>query len=147
LGFLARSFNDHDFSRYDLDAPFPDVAALGWNSQQSATQKILAQVKAEGLTLRQIAQRLSTPRGQFIGTPGQIADQLEDWFANEGADGFVVFETMPGQLDLFVDHVVPLLQARGVFRTEYEGETFRDHLGLPFVENRHTVARQARNAA
>jgi FMN-dependent oxidoreductase (nitrilotriacetate monooxygenase family) len=103
LGFLARSFNDHDFSQYDLDAPFPDVAALGWNSQQSATQKILAQVKAEGLTLRQIAQRLSTPHGQFIGTPVQIADQLETWFANEGADGFVVFETMPGQLDLFVD--------------------------------------------
>jgi FMN-dependent oxidoreductase (nitrilotriacetate monooxygenase family) len=147
LGFLARSFNDHDFSQYDLDAPFPDVAALGWNSQQSATQKILAQVKAEGLTLRQIAQRLSTPRGQFIGTPVQIADQLETWFANEGADGFVVFETMPGQLDLFVDHVVPLLQERGLFRTDYEGETFRDHLGLPFVENRYTAARQARNAA
>jgi len=147
LGFLARSFNDHDFSQYDLDAPFPDVAALGWNSQQSATQKILAQVKAEGLTLRQIAQRLSTPRGQFIGTPVQIADQLETWFAHEGADGFVVFETMPGQLDLFVDHVVPLLQERGLFRTDYEGETFRDHLGLPFVENRYTAARQARNAA
>jgi FMN-dependent oxidoreductase (nitrilotriacetate monooxygenase family) len=147
LGFLARSFNDHDFSQYDLDAPFPDVAALGWNSQQSATQKILAQVRTEGLTLRQIAQRLSTPRGQFTGTPAQIADQLETWFADEGADGFVVFETMPGQLDLFVDHVVPLLQARGLFRNEYEGETFRDHLGLDFVENRHTAARRARSAA
>jgi FMN-dependent oxidoreductase (nitrilotriacetate monooxygenase family) len=147
LGFLARSFNDHDFSQYDLDAPFPDVAALGWNSQQSTTQKILAEVKAENLTLRQIAQRLSTPRGQFIGTPAQIAEKLEAWFTQEAADGFVLFETMPGQLDLFIDHVVPLLQSRGLFRTEYEGKTFRDHLGLPFPENRYTEARQARSAA
>jgi FMN-dependent oxidoreductase (nitrilotriacetate monooxygenase family) len=147
LGFLARSFNDHDFSQYDLDAPFPDVAALGWNSQQSSSLKILAQVKAENLTLRQIAQRLSTPRGQFIGTPAQIADRMEAWFANEAADGFVVFETMPGQLDLFVDHVVPLLQARGLFRTAYEGDTFRQNLGLPFPENRYTASRRARSAA
>jgi FMN-dependent oxidoreductase (nitrilotriacetate monooxygenase family) len=147
LGFLARCFNDHDFSQYDLDAPFPDVAALGWNSQQSATQRILAEVKAENLTLRQIAQRLSTPRGQFIGTPAQIADKLEVWFTQEAADGFVLFETMPGQLDLFIDHVVPLLQSRGLFRTEYEGKTFRDHLGLPFPQNRYTAARQARSAA
>jgi FMN-dependent oxidoreductase (nitrilotriacetate monooxygenase family) len=147
LGFLARTFNDHDFSQYDLDAPFPDVAALGWNSQQSSSLKILAQVRAENLTLRQIAQRLSTPRGQFIGTPAQIADRLETWFANEAADGYVVFETMPGQLALFVDHVVPLLQARGLFRTDYEGETFRENLGLPFPVNRYTAARQARSAA
>jgi FMN-dependent oxidoreductase (nitrilotriacetate monooxygenase family) len=147
LGFLARCFNDHDFSQYDLDAPFPDVAALGWNSQQSATQKILAEVKAENLTLRQIAQRLSTPRGHFIGTPTQIADKLEAWFTQEAADGFVLFETMPGQLDLFIDHLVPLLQSRGLFRTEYEGKTFRDHLGLPFPQNRYTAARQARSAA
>jgi len=147
LGFLARAFNDHDFSRYDLDAPFPDVASLGWNSQQSATQKILAQVSVENLTLRQIAQRLSTPRGQFFGTPAQVADRMEAWFANEAADGYVVFETMPGQLELFADHVVPLLQARGLFRTAYEGDTFRDHLGLPFPVNRYAVARQARSAA
>jgi FMN-dependent oxidoreductase (nitrilotriacetate monooxygenase family) len=147
LGFLARSFNDHDFSRYDLDGPFPDVAALGFNSQQSSSQKILAQVAAENLTLRQIAQRLATPRGQFVGTPAQIADRLEAWFSQEGADGFVLFETLPGQLDLFVDHVVPLLQARGLFRTEYEGDTFRQNLGLRFPVNRYTAARQARTAA
>jgi FMN-dependent oxidoreductase (nitrilotriacetate monooxygenase family) len=147
LGFLARAFNDHDFSRYDLDAPFPDVASLGWNSNQSASQKILAQVRAEGLTLRQIAQRLSTPRSRFVGTPAQIAGHMVEWFENEGADGFVLFETLPGQLDLFVDHVVPLLQARGLFRTDYTGETFRDTLGLPFPVNRYTAARDARSAA
>jgi len=147
LGFLARAFNDHDFSRYDLDAPFPDVAALGWNSNQSASQKILAQVRSENLTLREIAKRLSTPRGSFVGTPAQIVDHMVEWFENEGADGFVLFETLPGQLELFVDHVVPLLQARGLLRTEYTGETFRDTLGLPFPVNRYTAARDARSAA
>jgi FMN-dependent oxidoreductase (nitrilotriacetate monooxygenase family) len=147
LGFLARAFNDHDFGRYDLDAPFPDVAVLGLNSNQSASNRILAEVRAEGLTLRQIAQRLSTPRNAFSGTPTQVADELQRWFETEGADGFVLFETLPGQLDLFVDHVVPILQARGLFRDDYDGATFRDHLGLPFPENRHTVARGDRAAA
>jgi alkanesulfonate monooxygenase SsuD/methylene tetrahydromethanopterin reductase-like flavin-dependent oxidoreductase (luciferase family) len=104
-------------------------------------------VKAENLTLRQIAQRLATPRGQFNGTPDQVADQIQSWFENEAADGFVLFETLPGQLDLFVDTVVPVLQSRGLFREAYEGETFRDLLGLPFPENRHTVAPKSRSAA
>ncbi len=147
LGFLARSFNDHDFSQYDLDAPFPDVAHLGLNSNQSASNRILEQVRAEKLTLREIAQRLSTPRGAFAGTAEQVADELQNWFENEGADGFVVFETLPGQLDLFVDLVVPILQARGLYRTEYEGTTFRENLGLPFIENRYTKARGERAAA
>jgi FMN-dependent oxidoreductase (nitrilotriacetate monooxygenase family) len=147
LGFLARAFNDHDFTRYDLDGPFPDVAIIGRNSQQSASQRILDQVRAENLTLRQIAQRLSTPRGDFVGSPEQVADRLQHWFENEAADGFVVFEPLPGQLDLFVEKVVPILQARGLFREDYEGATFREHLGLPFPVNRHTAARQAQTAA
>jgi FMN-dependent oxidoreductase (nitrilotriacetate monooxygenase family) len=147
LGFLARAFNDHDFSVYDLDGPFPDVAHLGLNSQQSASLKILAQVQAENLTLRQIAQRLATPRGHFVGAPAQVADMLEAWFRQGAADGYVLFEALPGQLDLFVAHVVPLLQARGLFRTDYEGDTFRAHLGLAFPVNRYTAARQARSAA
>jgi len=147
LGFLSRSFNDHDFSVYDLDGPFPEVADIGKNSQQSATDRILAQVRAENLTLRQIAQRLATPRGKFNGTPDQVADQIQEWFEHEAADGFVLFETLPGQLDLFVDAVVPVLQARGLYREDYEGETFRDLLGLPFPENRYTVARKSRSAA
>jgi len=147
LGFIARSFNDHDFSQYELDAPFPDVAHLGLNSNQSASNRILDEVRAESLTLRQIALRLSTPRGAFAGTPEQVADELQRWFENEGADGFVLFETLPGQLDLFVETVVPILQARGLYRTEYAGETFRENIGLPFPENRHTTARGDRAAA
>jgi FMN-dependent oxidoreductase (nitrilotriacetate monooxygenase family) len=147
FGFLSRTFNDHDFRRYDLDAPFPDVAHIGLNSQQSATLRILEQVRAEGLTLRQVVQRLATPRGAFVGTPERVADTLQHWFEARGADGFVLFETLPGQFDLFVDKVVPILQARGLFREDYEGETFRDHLGLPVPDNRYTVARESRAAA
>jgi FMN-dependent oxidoreductase (nitrilotriacetate monooxygenase family) len=147
LGMLARSFNDHDFSVYDIDGPFPDLATIGRNSHQSATVRILAQVKAENLTIRQIAQRLATPRGAFVGTPEQVADRLQLWFETEGADGFVLFESLPGQLDIFVDQVIPILQARGIFREDYEGQTFRENLGLPFPFNRYTAARGAQSAA
>ncbi|RZK00713.1 MAG: LLM class flavin-dependent oxidoreductase, partial [Novosphingobium sp.] len=116
LGFLSRSFNDHDFRQYDLDAPFPDVAHIGLNSQQSATKRILAEVRAENLTLRQVVERLSAPRGAFVGSPETIADELQRWFEDQAADGFVIFEPLPGQLDLFVDKVIPILQARGLFR-------------------------------
>jgi FMN-dependent oxidoreductase (nitrilotriacetate monooxygenase family) len=147
LGFLSRSFNDHDFRQYDLNAPFPDVEHIGLNSQQSATKRILAEVRAENLTLRQVVERLATPRGAFVGSPEKVADELQHWFEDGAADGFVIFEPLPGQLELFVERVVPILQARGLFREEYEGETFRDRLGLPKAANRYTEARSARNAA
>jgi FMN-dependent oxidoreductase (nitrilotriacetate monooxygenase family) len=147
LGFLARSFNDHDFRQYDLDAPFPDVEHIGLNSQQSASNRILGEVRTENLTLRQVIQRLATPRGSFIGSPETIANELQRWFENEAADGFVVHDTLPGQLELFVEQVVPILQARGLFRDEYEGATFRDSLALDVPVNRHTAARADRSAA
>ncbi len=147
FGLLSRTFNDHDFRQYDLDGPFPDVAHIGLNSQQSGSLHILEQVRAENLTLRQLVQRLATPRGAFVGSPERVADMLQTWFEERGADGFVVFEPLPGQLELFVDTVVPILQARGLFREDYEGETFRDNLGLPSPENRYTAVRRNREAA
>jgi FMN-dependent oxidoreductase (nitrilotriacetate monooxygenase family) len=146
-GFLARTFNDHDFRQYDLDAPFPDVEHIGRNSQQSSANRILAEVRAENLTLRQVVERLSTPRGTFVGSPEKVANELQRWFEQGAADGFVMFETLPGQLDLLVERVIPILQARGLFHLDYEGETLRDDLGLPFPENRYTVARRNRAAA
>jgi alkanesulfonate monooxygenase SsuD/methylene tetrahydromethanopterin reductase-like flavin-dependent oxidoreductase (luciferase family) len=104
-------------------------------------------VRSESLTIRQIAQRLATPRGAFVGTPEQVADRLQDWFENEGADGYVLFESLPGQLDLFVDEVVPILQARGLYREDYEASTFRENLGLDYPVNRYTAAKKAQSAA
>jgi FMN-dependent oxidoreductase (nitrilotriacetate monooxygenase family) len=147
FGFLSRSFNDHDFRQYDLDAPFPDVEHIGLNSQQSATKRILAEVHAENLTLRQVVERLASPRGAFVGSPETVANELQRWFEDGAADGFVIFEPLPGQLQLFVAQVVPILQARGLFREEYEGETFRENLGLDKPINRYTAARSNRSAA
>jgi FMN-dependent oxidoreductase (nitrilotriacetate monooxygenase family) len=147
LGFLSRSFNDHDFRQYDLDSPFPDVEHIGLNSQQSATKRILEEVRGENLTLRQVVERLSAPRGAFVGSPEKIANELQRWFEDHAADGFVIFEALPGQLALFVEKVVPILQARGLFRDDYEGVTFRDRLDLPKAANRYTEARAARSAA
>jgi hypothetical protein len=72
-----------------------------------------------------------TGRQSFVGSPATVADTIDD-FVQADADGFaLVPHITPGGLDPFVDRVVPLLQERGVFRTEYEGTTLRDHLGLP----------------
>jgi FMN-dependent oxidoreductase (nitrilotriacetate monooxygenase family) len=147
LGFLSRTFNDHDFRQYDLDAPFPDVGHIGLNSQQSGTLRILAEVRAENLTLRQVAERLASPRGVFVGAAETVADRIQHWFESGTADGFVLFEPLPGQLDIFVDKVIPILQARGLFREEYEGTTFRAHLGLAEPDNRYGADKRAKDAA
>ena len=143
LRFLGRSFNDHNFSVYDLDAPFPaQVAAEGAKSNQSASNRILALAEQEGLSLRALALRVATPRGHFVGTPEQIADRFQQWFEGRGADGFNLFESLPGQLELFVEQVVPILQARGLYKHDYPGTTFRETLGLPVPVNRYTARNQ-----
>lgn len=148
LSMLGRPFNDYDFSGHDLDAPFPqEVAEHGANSNQSASLKILAAARDENLTLRQVALRFATPRSNFVGTPDQVADALQTWFEARGADGFMVFESLPGQLEVFVETVVPILQARGIYRTAYEGSTLRESLGLDFPVNRYTAARNQTAAA
>ena len=141
LSMLGRPFNDYDFSVHDLDAPFPDVSEHGANSNQSASLKILAAAKAGNLSLRQVALRFATPRGHFVGAPEQVADALQLWFEERASDGFVLFESVPGQLELFVELVVPILQARGVYRQDYESTTFRGNLGVDFPVNRHAVKR------
>ena len=67
----------------------------------------------------------------LVGTPEQIADQMEHWFVHEGADGFNLMPPLlPAGLEDFVEQVVPVLQRRGLFRTAYESATLRGHLGL-----------------
>jgi FMN-dependent oxidoreductase (nitrilotriacetate monooxygenase family) len=144
LKVLGRPFNDHDFSIYDLDAPFPAeaAAAAGMGSNQSVSLRILNGAKQDRLTLRETAMRAATPRGHFVGGPEAVADAMTTWFQSNGCDGFVVFLPLPGQLELFVELVVPLLQARGVYRREYDSTTLRGLLNLPGSVNRYTAARQ-----
>ncbi|CAN7386678.1 hypothetical protein [Caulobacter sp. LjRoot300] len=101
----------------------------GVNSSQSATLKIAQAVEEENLTLRQVALRFATPRGDLVGTPEQIADKFELWLDSRASDGFVIGESLPGQFQLLVEQVIPLLQKRGIFRDDYEGATFRESLG------------------
>ncbi|ACT03836.1 LLM class flavin-dependent oxidoreductase [Paenibacillus sp. JDR-2] len=140
LVYMGRFFEHHDFSQYDLDAPFPELGDLGRNSFQSGTDKIKANAKEKGLTLRQVALQVATPRPIFIGTPEQVADRVQEWFEAGAADGFMVGSSVPHGLEDFIEHVVPILQARGLFRTEYEGDTLRGNLGLPIPANRYTKA-------
>lgn len=147
LRALGRSFNDHNFSVYEPDGPFPlAVAEEGLRSNQSASQRILDLAK-QGLSLREIALRVATPRSAFVGTPEQVADRFQLWLEQRGSDGFNIFESLPGQLEVLVDQVIPILQERGIFRRDYPGSTLRETLGLDVPVNRYTAARSARSAA
>ena len=143
LHALGRPFDDHDFTQYDLDAPFPDVEELGKNSHQGMSGDILRWVREENLTLREVAKRHALPITEFIGTPEKIADLMEYWVENGAADGFIIQHATPKDIPLFVEKVVPLLQAKGVLREDYTGTTLREHLNIPFKENRYTKQRAA----
>ncbi|OXM86221.1 LLM class flavin-dependent oxidoreductase [Paenibacillus rigui] len=138
LNFLGRFFDHHDFSQYPLDEPFPDLGTIGENQFRSTTERIKQLAKEQHLTLRQTALRVTTRKGEFSGTPTQVADLIQKWFEEEAADGFILGEAYPGALGDFVDQVIPILQERGLFRTEYEAATLRGNLGLPYPVNRYT---------
>jgi FMN-dependent oxidoreductase (nitrilotriacetate monooxygenase family) len=125
-----------DASGFDLDAPLPDIPET--NASRSGRQALVELARRENLTVRQLAQLAGGYGGlQMVGTPAMIADLMEEWLGTEACDGFnVMFPYVPGGLDDFVDHVVPELQRRRLFRREYEGWALRENLGLPRPENR-----------
>jgi len=135
-----------DARKFDPDKPLPeDIPET--EASKSGRDRVIELGKREKLTVRQIAGRLGGYGGLgMLGTPSMIADQMEEWLVTEACDGFnVMFPYLPGGLDDFVDKVVPELQRRGLFRTEYEGTTLRENLGLPRPENRF-FAEKARAA-
>lgn len=138
---LGRPFNDYDFSQHDLDAPFPDLGTLGNDSHKGTSDQLKQLARDEGLSLRELALRFSRPRRDFVGTPEQVADALQHWFENDATDGFIINSLLPDGLQYFTDHVVPLLQARGLVRSEYPGTTLRDNFGPSVPENRNTLRR------
>jgi FMN-dependent oxidoreductase (nitrilotriacetate monooxygenase family) len=140
---LGRPFNYHDFSVYDLDAPFPDVSHLTLNSYKGSAEKIVRAARDKGLTLRETAWRFAARANPFVGSAQTVADEIERWFTGGACDGFNFRVTNRQDFRLFLDRVVPILQERGLFRREYAHETLRGHLGLPFPVNRHSAAREA----
>jgi alkanesulfonate monooxygenase len=126
----------HDASKFDLDGPLPEIPES--NASKSGRERAINLARRENLTVRQLAQRLGGYSGlAMVGTPKSIADQMQEWLETEGSDGFtLMFPYLPGGLDDFVERVIPELQARGLFRREYEGTTLRENLGLPRPTNR-----------
>lgn len=138
-----------DLSQYPLDEALPEHIGQLENGA-SRQQLILDIARQNNFTLRQLYQWVASARGHWtlIGTPSQIVDQLQEWFENDAADGFNILPpTTPVSLDDFVDLVVPELQRRGLFRTEYEGTTLRENLGLQRPENQYTLAKQQRKVS
>ncbi|MEU4571238.1 NtaA/DmoA family FMN-dependent monooxygenase [Nonomuraea sp. NPDC023979] len=139
IAFLEQVWG-RDMSAYDPDGPLPDVepdltgevaqgrVRLADRAAVAAKWRALAQEK--GLTIRELVIEL-TGRQTFVGTPASVARQIDEHVQAGAADGFILVPHLtPGGLDDFVDRVVPLLQERGVFRTEYTGATLREHLEL-----------------
>ena len=132
------TFIKFDLSGYPLDGPVPDLPESATVSSRPAM--LLRFAREENLTIQQLAMHIAGSRGHWnlIGAAEQIADQLEEWFTKGGADGFNYMPPLlPGSLDDFATLVVPELQRRGLFRTQYEGRTLRDNLGLPFAQSRY----------
>ncbi|OLS64314.1 LLM class flavin-dependent oxidoreductase [Pseudomonas putida] len=138
---LGRPFNDYDFSSHDLDAPFPDLGDLGSQSHKGSSDQLKRIAREEGLTLRQVALRFSAPKRDFVGTAEEVANAVQDWFEHDAADGFIINSLLPDGLQRFTELVVPVLQARGLLRRDYEGQTLRDNFGLAVPDNRNTLRR------
>ncbi|KAK4201916.1 luciferase-like domain-containing protein [Triangularia verruculosa] len=126
-----------DASGFDPDAPLPEDIP-DTNASKTGRAGVIKLAKDEGLTVRQLAQRYGGYAGlAFVGTPQSIADEMEEWLDKGAADGFTItFPFIPEGIDDVTQKLVPELQKRGLFRTEYEGTTLREHLGLPRPNNR-----------
>lgn len=130
--FLTHHFGGLDLSGLDPDAPFPDIRdQLPANASVSRPRLFTETALAEGLTLRELAQRVAMGLGHrvVVGTAEEVADDLTAWFNEGAADGFIVLAAdLPDGLRDFAEQVVPILQQRGLFRSEYTGLTLREHL-------------------
>ncbi|WP_322028742.1 LLM class flavin-dependent oxidoreductase [Paraburkholderia sp. J76] len=143
LQLLSNMSGGLDLSQYPVDGPVPELPET--NGGKSRQRLLLDLARRDNLTIRDLYLRIAGARGhqQVIGTPQSIADQLQQWYEEEGADGFNIMSPwLPGGLNEFAQYVVPELQRRGLFRTEYTGRTLRDHLGLPRPANRFAAQRE-----
>lgn len=141
-----------DLSEYPVDGQLPDIPdpVEASNGMKSRVQLIMDMARKDNLSILELGRRILGARGhmQFVGTYEQLADLMQLWFEEYGCDGFNIMPpVLPGNLEEFVDHVVPILQARGLFRTEYTGSTLREHLGLERPGLRHFQNQKVAEAA
>jgi alkanesulfonate monooxygenase SsuD/methylene tetrahydromethanopterin reductase-like flavin-dependent oxidoreductase (luciferase family) len=131
VSLLSGVIGGFDFSGLPVDGPLPELPET--NGPKSRQRLLVDLARRENLSIRDLYLRIAGARGhqQVVGTPASIADQLQQWFEEGGADGFNIMSPwFPGGLDDFIELVLPELRRRGLFRTEYEGRTLREHLGL-----------------
>ncbi|MDR6953395.1 FMN-dependent oxidoreductase (nitrilotriacetate monooxygenase family) [Ancylobacter sp. 3268] len=134
-----------DLSHLELDAPVPDLP-IPVNGSTTFAQATLNFARQGNLTFRQLLYKLGGGIGHrvIVGTPEAIADDIEEWFTAGAADGFNLMpDVLPTGLEAFVDHVVPILRRRGLFRTHYAETTLRERFGLPRPANRYAASAQA----
>jgi alkanesulfonate monooxygenase SsuD/methylene tetrahydromethanopterin reductase-like flavin-dependent oxidoreductase (luciferase family) len=135
-----------DLSTFDLDGPVPLPNHIEvTNTHRSRQQLVIDYIRRERPTIRQLWRNMTAGGHRLlIGTPARIADDFATWFQAGAGDGFnIMFPEIPGCVEDFVDLVVPELQRRGMFRTEYEGTTLREHLRLPRPANRFALRKEA----
>lgn len=138
IALLQMQLGGFDLSAYDMDGPLPEIPQSG--ASQGTMKRIVEHAARENLSIIQTARQIAAGRTSktVTGTAEDVADLLESWFTEGAADGFVIAAPiLPDMLARFVDGVVPILQARGLFRQDYEGATLRDHLGIARPESRH----------
>lgn len=132
IKLLSDMLGGFDLSGYPPDGPLPPLPLS--NGGQSRQQLLIELARRENLSILELARKTAGARGhwQVVGTPADIADQLEAYFREGGADGFNIMPpTLPGGLTDFIDAVLPELRRRNLFRHQYEGRTLRENLGLP----------------
>ncbi|WP_069163294.1 LLM class flavin-dependent oxidoreductase [Nocardia altamirensis] len=139
-----------DLTEHALDAPLPPLPSEHEIETHKSRFTLIKELATnENLTVRQLIGKLGGGRGHrtFAGTPTQVADELQSWFENGAADGFNIMPPyLPGGLEDFVDQVVPILQERGLFRTDYTADTLRGHYGLDPVESQFAPVRAEASA-
>lgn len=128
MGRLIIQFTD--ISKYDLDDVLP--ASFIDSCTTSSARPIAEKAVASKWTLRRLCQEMAVGQQRIVaGTPEKIAADLTEWFNSGACDGFNVSPShLPAGLFEFIDHVIPILQDRGLFRAEYAGHTLREHLGV-----------------
>ncbi len=137
--FLSMLLGGANLAPFDVDGPLPDLPATD-ASKGGTYGNVVALARRENLTIRQLYMRLAGARGKrtIIGSAQFVADEFQKWFEARAADGFIVQPSyLPGSLDDFAELVIPILQERGLFRSDYEGATLRENMGLERPASRY----------
>ncbi|WP_162904447.1 NtaA/DmoA family FMN-dependent monooxygenase [Gordonia rubripertincta] len=131
-----------DLLSADRTLPWEFFDSDRWHPRSvGAATAVLSVARRDQLTVRQIIERRANAQNAFVGTPEQVAGEIETWFTERAADGFNInFDVFPSGLEQVADHLVPELQRRGIFRREYETHTLRGHYGLPVLDRAVPVA-------